>query len=238
MNETRSSGLRAAVTAILPVRGTSERVPGKNRRPLAGRPLFHHILATLRRVPAIGTVVVNSDDPALLDAAKAAFPGIVTLRRPPALSAPETSMNAVLRDTVDRLAQDGADGGLLLQTHATNPFLTAGTITAALAAFRDAAPAYDSLFTVTRRQVRLWDGGGQPINHDPARLLPTQDLPPVFEENSCLYLFTAASLRAHGTRIGARPLLFETPALESLDIDDPADFALAEALAAHPARPV
>jgi CMP-N-acetylneuraminic acid synthetase len=222
------------VTAILPLRGTSQRVPGKNRRPLAGRPLFHHILETLFAVPDIAVVVVNSDDPAVLDEAAAAFPGIHPMRRPAALSAPDTSMNAVLRDAVDRLP---SAGGVLLQTHATNPFLTAATIAAALAAFRRARPERDSLFSVTRRQVRLWDAGGRALNHDPARLLPTQDLPPVFEENSCLYLFTPRGLRTHGTRIGAAPLPFETPPLESLDIDEEADFILAEALAAHPARP-
>jgi len=224
----------APVTAILPMRGTSVRVPGKNRRDLAGRPLYHHILATLLSVPGIATVVVNSDDPALLDETAAAFPTIDIMARPPALSAPETSMNAVLRDAVDRLSDDS---GLMLQTHATNPFLTAATIGDAIAAFRRAWPARDSLFSVTRRQVRLWDAAGRPLNHDPARLLPTQDLDPVFEENSCLFLFTAEGLRTHGTRIGAHPLLFETPALESLDIDEPADFTLAEALAAHRARP-
>ncbi|MQX34992.1 cytidylyltransferase domain-containing protein [Roseospira navarrensis] len=224
----------APITAILPLRGTSERVPGKNRRPLAGRPLFHHILATLRRAPEVATLVVNSDDPALLAEAAAACPGIVTQLRPAALSAPETSMNAVLRDAVDRLE---SDAGLILQTHATNPFLTAGTIAAAIAALRAAWPERDSLFAVTRRQVRFWDAEGRALNHDPARLVPTQALDPVFEENSCLYLFTAAGLRAQGARIGARPLPFETPPLESLDIDVEADFILAEALAAHPACP-
>jgi len=224
----------APVTAILPMRGTSVRVPGKNRRLLAERPLYHHILETLLRVPGIATVVVNSDDPALLDEAAAAFPAIEIMLRPQALSPPETSMNAVLRDIVDRLPDDS---GLMLQTHATNPFLTAATIGDAIAAFRHVWPTRDSLFSVTRRQVRLWDADGRPLNHDPARLLPTQDLDPVFEENSCLFLFTAESLRTHGTRIGAHPLLFETPALESLDIDETADFTLAEALAAHPDRP-
>ncbi|WP_299443931.1 acylneuraminate cytidylyltransferase family protein [uncultured Rhodospira sp.] len=216
------------VTAILPVRGTSQRVPGKNRRPLAGRPLFHHILTALLRVPEVTTVVVNSDDPALLDEAERTFPGIVPMRRPASLSAPETSMNAVLRDALGRVPSHG----LILQTHATNPFLAPATMSAAIAALRAAWPDHDSLFTVTRRQVRLWDADGRPVNHDPARLLPTQDLPPLFEENSCLYLFTAETLRARRTRIGARPLLWPTPPLDSLDIDEEADFTLAEALAA------
>lgn len=217
------------VVAILPLRGRSQRVPGKNRRPLAGRPLYHHILTTLHGVAEIGSIVVNSDDPDLLEEAAAAFPGIIPLRRPDRLAAPEASMNAVLCDTLDRLSPDA--NTVLLQTHATNPFLSVETISAAIAAFRSAGHVCDSLFSVTRRHVRLWDSTGRAINHDPARLLPTQDLPAVFEENSCLYLFTAASLRRLGTRIGARPRLFETPPLDSLDIDEESDFTVAEALA-------
>jgi len=208
------------------MRGASQRVPGKNRRPLGGRPLFHHILDTLRIVPDVDRVVVNSDDPALLDEAQAAFPGILVQRRPAVLSAPDTPMNAVLVDAVTRLEWSAA---LILQTHATNPFLSAETIAAALEAFRAASPPHDSLMTVTRRQVRLWDAAGRPVNHDPGRLLPTQDLAPLFEENSCLYLVPGETLCARRNRIGVRPLLWPTPPLESLDIDNEADFALAEA---------
>lgn len=220
----------APVCAILPMRGQSQRVPGKNRRPLGDRPLFHHILGGLHSVPDITRVVVNSDDPTLLADARAAFPDIDPQQRPAALSAPETSMNAVLMDAVARLPDTTR---LILQTHATNPFLSAVTMTAAITALRAAWPAHDSLVAVTRRHVRLWDHQGQPLNHDPGRLLPTQDLDPVFEENSCLYLFTAETLRTRANRIGARPLMWATPPLESLDIDDDADFALAEAWHAH-----
>jgi len=219
------------VVAVLPMRGQSQRVPGKNRRMLGERPLFHHILEALRTVPEIARVVVNSDDPALLDEAVTAFPGIVTQHRPDHLVAPETPMNAVLLDAVARLgpAASGADA-LILQTHATNPFLSAATISAAVAALRAAWPDHDSLMSVTQRHVRLWDRNGQPLNHDPSRLLPTQDLAPVFEENSCLYLVPVSVLRARGNRIGARPLMWTTPPLESVDIDEEADFTLAEAL--------
>jgi CMP-N-acetylneuraminic acid synthetase len=66
--------------------------------------------------------------------------------------------------------------------------------------------------------------------------LRTQELPPYFEENSNLYLFTAASFAATNARIGQRPLLFETPRLESVDIDDEEGWRLAEILAAESLR--
>jgi CMP-N-acetylneuraminic acid synthetase len=66
-------------------------------------------------------------------------------------------------------------------------------------------PAKDSLFSVTRLQTRLYDQHGRAINHDPSVLLQTQDLPPVYEENSCLYLFTRQNLLKRHHRIGAIP---------------------------------
>jgi CMP-N-acetylneuraminic acid synthetase len=118
---------------------------------------------------------------------------------------------------------------LYLQTHSTNPLLSAGSIAAAVRAFRSAAPEHDSLFSVTRWQKRLWDRSGQPLNHDPAVLLNTQDLPPLYEENSCLYLFERDGLLQRGNRIGERPLMFEIPASEALDIDEEDDFRVVEA---------
>jgi CMP-N-acetylneuraminic acid synthetase len=88
----------------------------------------------------------------------------------------------------------------------------------------------DSLFSVTPRRVRIWDRDTRPLNHDPAQLLQTQDLAPFFEENSCLYLFSAAGLQSRRNRIGARPLMFAMDPLEAVDIDEESDFLLAEAL--------
>ena len=81
-----------------------------------------------------------------------------------------------------------------LQTHTTNPLLHPSTISRAIHSLLANTPEYDSLFSVTRRQVRLWDQLGRAINHNPAILLQTQDLPPVYEENSCIYIFTRQNL--------------------------------------------
>jgi CMP-N-acetylneuraminic acid synthetase len=85
----------------------------------------------------------------------------------------------------------------------------------------------DSLFSVNKVQTRFYKADSSPVNHDPANLIPTQDLEPWFEENSNLYIFTADSFAHSKARIGTSPVLFETPALESLDIDTPDDWELA-----------
>ena len=153
-----------------------------------------------------------------------AFPNVEVVERPPHLRDGLVPMNEVLLNDVRRV---GAD--LYLQTHSTNPLLREESVTRAIDMLL-ADPEHDSLFSVTRLQTRLWDGEGEPINHDRNVLARTQDLPPVFEENSCLYLFTRESLERHGNRIGERPILFELPREEAWDIDEDVDFRVAEAL--------
>jgi CMP-N-acetylneuraminic acid synthetase len=89
---------------------------------------------------------------------------------------------------------------------------------------------YDSLFSVTRKHVRFWDSLARPINHNQNILLRTQDLPPIFEENSCFYVFTKSILERKHNRIGDRPFLFEMPEIEAQDIDVEFNFIVAELL--------
>jgi CMP-N-acetylneuraminic acid synthetase len=212
------------IVALVPMRHDSERVPGKNYRPMAGKPLYRHIIETLLAVPEVSQVVIDTDSPTVKADAAAAFPSVIVLDRPEHLRDGNIPMNDVLLNDVRQLPAD-----LYLQTHSTNPLLKAATISAAIRALRD-APDHDSLFTVTRIQARLWSADSKPLNHDPAVLLRTQDLPPVYLENSCMYLFTRALLEERGTRIGAHPLLFEVDRDEASDIDEEQDFRMVEAL--------
>ena len=215
------------IVAVVPMRHSSERVPGKNYRPLGGKPLFHHVVESLLEVKTIDEVVIDTDSDVIIDDVRAAFPEVRTLLRPEHLRAGEIPMNDVLLNTADQV-----DADVLLQTHSTNPFLSAGTIAGAVERFLAGENDCDSAFGVTRLQARLWTADAQPVNHDPAVLLRTQDLPPIYLENSCFYLFTPETLRTRGNRIGERPLLVEVPPEEALDIDEESDFRLAEAVAA------
>jgi CMP-N-acetylneuraminic acid synthetase len=217
------------VTALVPIRHDSQRVPGKNYRPFAGQPLYRWIIHRLLEVESVQAVVIDTDSPTVrADCMQTFGASVRLLDRPPELCAPDISMNRILAHDLDHLGD-----GYYLQTHATNPLLTTATIRTALERFFAALERgdCDSLFSVTERRVRLWTGAGEPLNHNPGELLQTQDLPPFFEENSCLYLFSAEGFRQHANRIGKRPLLFPIPALEAVDIDEEADFLLAESLA-------
>lgn len=213
------------LVALVPMRHHSQRVPGKNYRPLAGKPLFHHIIETLLAVPEIGRVVVDTDSEPVMDGLRRHFPQVVIINRPESLRADDIPMNDILLHDTARAQAD-----FYLQTHSTNPLLRPETISHAIGTFLAAYPEKDSLFSVTRWQTRLYDQHGHAINHDPSVLLQTQDLPPVYEENSCLYLFTRQNLLERHHRIGVNPILFEIDPAEAWDIDEELDFEITDFL--------
>ena len=219
---------RPRIVALLPMRHRSERVLSKNTRELAGQPLYHHILRALQAVDAIEEVVIDTDSPTIHEQCSEMFPRVKLLHRPEHLRSGDTPMNAVLLHDVKQVEAD-----LYLQTHSTNPFLQPATIAAAVERFlrERVSHGYDSLFSVTRLQTRLYWKDGRAINHNPEVLERTQDLPPIFEENSNLYIFDRPTIERLGRRIGNRPLYFEIDRLEATDIDDEAGWSIAEALA-------
>ncbi len=213
------------LVALVPMRHHSQRVPGKNYRPLAGRPLFHYIIETLLSVPQVDEILVDTDSPPVVDGLREYFPAVRVVERPEHLRADDVPMNEILAYDMSLVEAD-----FYLQTHSTNPLLKAETVSRAIETFLAHYPARDSLFGVTRLQTRLYDQLGRAINHNPAILLQTQDLPPVYEENSCLYIFTREQLLARRNRIGARPLMFEIGPAEAWDIDEELDFEIVDFL--------
>ncbi|MGB3492745.1 MAG: acylneuraminate cytidylyltransferase family protein [Elainellaceae cyanobacterium] len=213
-----------AIAAFVPMRHSSERVPGKNYRSFAGKPLYHHIVETLLACPAIDQVCIDTDSPTIMEEAAEKFPSVKVLMRPQHLRDGAIAMNDVLLNSIAQVPAD-----YYLQTHSTNPLLQPETVSRAIDLFLNQSE-HDSLFGVTRLQTRLYDADGKAMNHDPRVLLRTQDLPPVYEENSNLYLFTESILKERKNRIGYKPLMFEIDAEEAWDIDEEIDFRVAEFL--------
>ena len=210
-----------SVVALVPMRHHSQRVPGKNYRMLAGRPLYEYIIQSLLDCPEITQIVVDTDSPPVIEGIGGKFPQVLIFERPQELRANEVSMNEILLYDTSQV-----DADFFLQTHSTNPLLKPQTISHAVRSLLQLYPAYDSLFSVTRVQTRLWDQLGRAINHNPSILIQTQDLPPIFEENSCIYIFTRQNLLLKRNRLGERPLMFEIPASEAWDIDEELDYEI------------
>jgi len=217
--------MKPEIVAIVPMRHDSERVQGKNYRLFAGRPLYHYVVETLLAVPSISRVIIDTDSPVIMEDVAKVFPQVCLVERPEHLRDGTIPMNEVLLNTVNVIKAD-----FYLQTHSTNPLLLSDTVTKAIDRMLTVYPSFDSLFSVTRLQTRLWDALSRAINHNPAILARTQDLPPVYEENSCLYIFTRDILESNRSRIGGRPLMFEIDRLEATDIDEELDFQVAEIL--------
>jgi CMP-N-acetylneuraminic acid synthetase len=213
------------IVALVPMRHDSERVRGKNFRPLGGRPLFHHIVDALSACKEIAEVVIDTDSEVIKGDVASSYPTVRVIDRPAELRGGHVSMNDVLAHDVSIV-----DADLYLQTHSTNPLLRAATISAAIRTFRQGRRDHDSLFSVTALQARLWTPDGHAINHDPEVLLRTQDLEPVMIENSCLYIFDRPTLERTGRRIGERPMLFAIDPEEAWDIDEESDWRVVEAL--------
>jgi CMP-N-acetylneuraminic acid synthetase len=208
------------------MKGHSERVSNKNVRSFAGLPLFHHVAKVLEASERVETIIINTDSDEIARNAKEHFSKVRIIERPESIRGDLVPMNTIIAYDLSK-----TNGEHYLQTHSTNPLLTKSTLNLAIDEFFSMVAPYDSLFSVTKLQTRLYWETGAPLNHNPRELLRTQDLPPVFEENSNIYLFSRSSFAAAGNcRIGNNPKMFVMNPLEAIDIDTEDNFILAEAV--------
>ena len=215
------------LVALMPMRHSSERVKGKNYRPFGdGRPLFQHMLDVLVACKTIDKVVIDTDSPTVKEICAAQYPQVQIIDRPEHLRDGAIPMNTILMHDIGQV-----DSEFYLQTHSTNPLLSLPTVQRAVDTLLTNFPVYDSLFSVTKMQTRLWDSLARAVNHNPNILLRPQDLPPLYEENSCVYIFEKKTLMERQNRIGLRPYMLEIDPFEAVDIDTEADLALARSLA-------
>lgn len=216
------------IVALLPMKGTSERVPNKNLKIFNGKPLYHIIMDTLLKSKYIETVVVNTDSEVLKTDILSNFKDrVIIVDRDKEVCGNYVSMNKVLEQDIKMIESE-----IYIQTHSTNPLLKGETIDSALEKMIEILNGdiqNDSVFSVSKVQKRFYKEDATPMNHDP-KMLVTQHLTPIFEENSCFYVFTRESFFNNNGRIGVKPFMFEIDKIESTDIDEPEDFIIAEAL--------
>lgn len=217
------------IVALLPMKGNSERVKNKNLKDFAGKPLYHRVMQTLLNSKYIKKVVVNTDSEEIKSDIHKSFPDrVIVLERPKSIRGDLVSMNRIIEHDVSVI-----DADIYLQTHSTNPLLSVESINRAIEEMQNILEhkTFNSIFSVTKWQTRLYKKSGEALNHNPKELLRTQDLEPLYEENSNFYVFTKKSFKEAGNkRIGTKPFLSEIDKIESIDIDEPQDFVIAEAL--------
>lgn len=217
------------VTALLPMKGNSERVPNKNIKPFSGKPLYHRVLNTLLNSKYITDVIINTDCQKLKADILTNFTSRVQIHdRPKSIQGDYVSMNKIIEHDISNVESD-----LYVQTHSTNPLLTCDSLDNAIKKMIEfeASKKFDSVFSVTKIQTRFYNSNGDPHNHNPDELLRTQDLPVLYEENSNFYIFTKESfMKNNKRRIGVKPYMFEIDKIESIDIDELQDFIIGESL--------
>jgi CMP-N-acetylneuraminic acid synthetase len=202
------------------MKANSERVPNKNFKLIGGKPLYYWMLETIMAIEIIDRVIVNTDANQELFSNFSGSKKLVIRSRKPSLRGDLVSMNRIIEDDI-----------LSDSTHTTNPLISTKTLNNAINIFmKRNKNKYDSLFSATKFQGRFYYEESLAINHNPNELLRTQDLPSVYLENSCIYLFEKSIFLNTKTRIGKKPILFETPQLESIDIDTEDDWYLANLL--------
>jgi len=216
------------LVALLPMKANSERIKGKNFKNLGGKPLFRWVLDKLLAVDEVDLVVINTDARDILIKNGLVESSKILIRdRKNEICGDHISMNLVIEDDVKNI-----DADLYLMTHTTNPFLSKNSIEKGISQLTAAVKneSADSLFTVNKVQERFYTKEASPINHDPDNLIRTQDLDPWYSENSNLYIFNKKSFLTTNARIGLNPIMLETPPYESIDIDNPEDWDLAEVM--------
>jgi N-acylneuraminate cytidylyltransferase len=205
----------------------SERVPGKNFRPLAGRPLFAWLLGELLRLELPVDLFIDSEDPAVFAAVRQVFPvePLEFHQRHAWLSGDEANGNHLLHQfAVLHPAYD-----LYLQAFVTAVALPARVIDAALRDYFNVCNVRDSFFLATAESGFLWYRD-RPVNYDPTRpagLPRTQDAP-LLRETTGLYGIRREALFRTGCRLGDSPWPILVDRRYAVDIDTPEDFAAAE----------
>lgn len=210
-------------TAIIFIKMDSERVPKKNFRLFNGNPLYTIILDRLNRHNSIDKILVNTDSDEVLKYVSSLSKGI-PIKRPESLLGSHITANELIKHDIAITNSEH-----FFQTHVTNPLLAENTITNALEKYFSMLPEYDSLFSVVRIQQRVFLSDGTPVNYRKEKLMRTQDLTPVFQENSSLFIFSKTSfIKSGNNRIGMNPFLYEISPIEAIDIDYEHEFTLAQ----------
>ena len=212
------------VTALVPMKGNSDRVPNKNIRLLNGKPVCHWIIESLSQSKYINEIIINTDSLKIKEIV-ANFEMVKVIDRPGYLIGDAVSIQPLIAHDIEH-----AKNEYIFQTHSTNPLLTTETIDKAIETCFENIEQHDALFSVTPFQQRFYFKNGKPVSHDPDCLIQTQLLEPIYHENSCMYIFSRETNRKVKNRLGKKPLFFEMDHLEAADIDEWHDFLWTEFL--------
>ena len=219
---------RIPVIAILPCRAGSQRVKQKNIRKFGGQSLLRIKLNQLLRVPELDKIIVTTDDPVVMEICQK-------------IDSPKIFINQEIRpkesykntdELIKYVAGISKENEHILWTHVTSPFIDEQTYSKAINTYLKNLKDYDSLISVQKLNSFIWNKQREPINYDrnDSKWPRTQNIEPLYEINSGIFLINSSLMKQLNDRIGENPYYFECNSIENLDIDWPEDFKLAETL--------
>lgn len=205
--------------AVMPIKMKNERLPGKNTKMLGSKPLLQYELDSLKRTGMVDSINVYCSNPAIQEFLP---DGVRFIQRPEVLDLPTSNFSQIFETFMKAY-----DADIYVYAHATAPFITVKTMRECIGAVQSGK--YDSAFCAIRLQDYLWQNG-EPLNFDAANIPRTQDLEPIYQETSGVYVFTREVFAKYHRRIGRNPFIREVSFKEAVDIDNPEDFDLAQVL--------
>lgn len=205
------------IVAIMPIKLKNERCPGKNTRQLGAKPLLQYELDSLKETGLCSSINVFCSDESVVPYLPK---GVNFLQRPKELDLPTSNFTQIFTCFMNEV-----DADIYVYAHATAPFISVETMKACIEAVKSGE--YDSAFCAVKLQDYLWKNG-EPLNFDATNLPRTQDLEPIYQETSGVYVFTKEVFKQYKRRIGVKPFIKEVSFREAVDIDNPEDFDLAE----------
>lgn len=211
------------ITAVIPVRKGSQRVKDKNLRPFAGTTLLDVKIQTLLQVPEIDEIIVNTNSEAAIELVELEYANtkVSFHRREEYYASSECSGSEFFKHLGEVTNTD-----VFVYTPCTSPFVKPETISKCIRQFLD-NPEYDCLATVSSIKEFMWLDG-KALNYDPYHAPNSQNLPDVVALNFGTTVVGRETLIANSNIIGNKPQFVMTDEIESVDIDTPLDFYLAE----------
>lgn len=224
-----------SVVCIIPARGGSKRVPGKNLARLNGLPLIAHSVIQAVAARSVDEVLVSTDHPEIAAVARAH--GAEAVQRPAELASDEATSESALIHVLDILREQGwPDPELIVFLQCTSPIRRSDEIDRAVAKFR--ADRLDSLFSACLNDRFVWavgPDGPESVNYDYHRRQREQDLPVQYKENGSIYICTPKLLRETNNRLGGRIGVHEMDYWSSFQVDSTDHLELIEWIMSKPA---
>lgn len=208
------------IVAFVPIKMNNERLPGKNTKAFDnGEPLLTYILNTLKKVNDLDGIYVYCSNEAICSYLP---DGVEFLKRDEYLDLSTTSFNEVLSTFAEIIEAD-----YYILTHATAPFISSDTFEKAISAIK--SDEFDSALSVSELKEFIWKDN-KPFNYSPEAIPRTQDIDPLYCETCGMYVYSRDLILKENRRIGHNPCLIPVSKIEALDINEPIDFEICNAV--------